>query len=278
MENKVSPLQKYKRQPKLFIDLPSKGVWFPKAQLEKAEQIEVYSMTANDEIGLKTPDALYTGLAVKRLIESCVPAIKDAWYVSLRDLDYILAAIRLASYGESIELTNTCSKCETKDTYGLEVQAMLNHLESSEPRYEAVIDGFTFKLRPLTYKEVTDFQQEVFQIRRTMQQSLATMEETPEKAKKTQELYDRLKQKTLETIAASVFEIITPEGDSETTPAFIADFIINGDKQYYNGLQELYDENQQQLKLPDTEVECSNCGNKTKINPDLDYSNFFARG
>ena len=277
MENKVSPLQKYKRQPKLYIDLPSKGVWFPKAQLDKAEQIEVYSMSANDEIGLKTPDALYTGIAVKRLIESCIPAIKDAWFVPLRDLDYILASIRLASYGETIELTNICSNCENRDTYGLQVQTMLEHLERAEVRYEVTINNFNFKLRPLTYKEITDFQQEIFQIRRTIQQVLSKMEEGEEKSKQTQDLYDRLREKTLITVAASVIEIVTPEGETETNTTFISDFIINGDKDYYNGLQELYDTNQKKLKLPDTEVECSSCGNKTKLNPDLDYSNFFVR-
>lgn len=278
MENYTSPLQKYKRQPKLYIDLPSKGVWYPKNILDKGEELEVYSMTANDEIGLKTPDALYTGIAVKKLIESCIPNIKDAWYVPLLDLDYILASIRLASYGPAIELSNTCSKCETKDTYSLEIQVMLDHLASVEPVFESVINGFTFKLRPLTYKETTDFQQAVFQIRRTIQQGVALMEEGEEKSKKLNELYDTLKEKTLATIASSVIEIITPEGDSETNTKFIADFIINGDKDYYNGLQELYESNQKKLRLPDTEVECSNCGNKTKINPDLDYSNFFVRG
>lgn len=277
MENNASPLQKYKRQPKLYIDLPSKGVWFPKSQLDKAEQLEVYSMSANDEIGLKTPDALYTGLSVKRLIESCIPSIKDAWFVPLRDLDYILASIRLASYGESIELSNVCSKCETQDTYGLQVQTMLDHLGRAEVKYEVIISNFSFKLRPLTYKEVTDFQQEVFQIRRTIQQVLSKMEDSTEKTKQTQDLYDRLREKTLITMAASVIEIVTPDGESETNTAFITDFIINGDKEYYNGLQKLYDDNQQKLRLPDTEVECSNCGNKTKLNPDLDYSNFFVQ-
>ena len=234
-------------------------------------------MSANDDIGLKTPDALFTGLAVKRLIESCIPSIKDAWFVPLRDLDYILASIRLASYGETIELTNVCTKCETKDTYGLQVQTMLEHLEQADVSYEVTINDFKFKLRPLTYKEITDFQQEIFQIRRTIQQVLSKMEDSDEKSKQTQDLYDRLREKTLITIAASVIEIVTPEGETETNTTFISDFIINGDKDYYNGLQELYDTNQKKLRLPDTEVECSGCGNKTKLNPDLDYSNFFVR-
>ena len=41
MENFTSPLQKYKRQPKLFIDLPSKGAWYSPQVAEKFEELEV---------------------------------------------------------------------------------------------------------------------------------------------------------------------------------------------------------------------------------------------
>jgi len=34
MENNSSPLQKYRRQPKLYIDLPSKGQWYKQGALK----------------------------------------------------------------------------------------------------------------------------------------------------------------------------------------------------------------------------------------------------
>ena len=79
MENFTSPLQKYKRQPKLFIDLPSKGAWYSPQVAEKFEELEVYSMSASDEIAVKTPDALITGNAVVNIIQNCIPEIKNAW-------------------------------------------------------------------------------------------------------------------------------------------------------------------------------------------------------
>ena len=49
-------LQKYKRQPKLFIDLPSQGKWYNDTIIQdgKVESMPVFGMTAMDEILLKT--------------------------------------------------------------------------------------------------------------------------------------------------------------------------------------------------------------------------------
>lgn len=278
MQNEISPLQKYKRQPKLYIDLPSKGVWYPKNTLEKTEGLEVYSMSANDEINIKTPDALFTGIAIKKLIESCIPSIKDAWYVPTVDMDYILAAIRLATYGDTIELSTTCKDCENQDTYALPLQGILDHFQNAKPTYETRVDNFLFKLRPLCYKEVTDFQIEAFQVRRIIQQKLAVMEDTLERDEQLRSQYERLREKQKETVCKSILEIVTPEGESETHQEFIRDFVINGDKIYFNALEELYENNQAALKLPTTLVNCSACNTEQTVQTDLDYSNFFVQG
>ena len=36
--------------------------------------------------------------------------------------------------------------------------------------------------------------------------------------------------------------------------------------------------NNEQFIVPDTDIECANCGHKSKLNIEMDYSNFFAQG
>ena len=98
-----NPLQKYFRQPKLYISLPSKGAFYPIGALEMPEnkEVPVYAMTAKDELVFKTPDALLNGQATVEVIKSCIPAIKDPWNIPSIDLDTILVAIRMATYGEN---------------------------------------------------------------------------------------------------------------------------------------------------------------------------------
>ena len=74
-----NPLSKYFRQSKLYISLPSQGKHYPAGAIDFPEsgEVEVYSMTAKDELLFKTPDALLNGQATVDVIQSCIPAIKD---------------------------------------------------------------------------------------------------------------------------------------------------------------------------------------------------------
>ena len=59
MENNVSSfLEKYKRQPKIYIDLPSKGIYYDSTVIQDSQytQIPVFGMNTMDEIMLKTPE------------------------------------------------------------------------------------------------------------------------------------------------------------------------------------------------------------------------------
>src|SRR5210317_2475467 len=102
-----NPLQKHYRQPQLYLTLPSGGQWWPKNSIDwpTTGELAVYSMTAKDELAMKTPDALLNGQATVDVIQSCVPNIKNAWHAPSIDLDTILIAIRIATYGETMELT-----------------------------------------------------------------------------------------------------------------------------------------------------------------------------
>lgn len=282
MENSTSPLKKYNRQPKLYIDLPSKGQWYKKESLEKFEEVEVYSMTANDEIATKTPDALLTGNAVVKIIQNCIPSIKDAWNVTSRDLDYILASIRIASYGDSMGISHKCSKCDNEDNFSLPLQSLLDHLQSIDPLYELKVNDFIIRIRPLIYKEIISNQLASMQIRRHLYQITdVTVDDTIDAINKRTDtintLYDKISDQTKDIICSVVTEIITPDGESETNPVFIKDFILNSEGDYFNAVQDVYLNNTKKMSPPASDISCSECGNTDKVTPSLDYSSFFSR-
>ena len=85
---KINPLIGMMRQPKIYIKLPSNGNYWSDGSLQLSPNGEypVYSMTAKDELILKTPDALLNGQAVVDVIQSCLPNIINAWECRLRIL------------------------------------------------------------------------------------------------------------------------------------------------------------------------------------------------
>jgi len=269
-----SPLSKFKRAPKLYIDLPSKGLFWPKDVLEKAEEIPVYSMTANDEIHSRTPDALYTGQAVKSIIENCIPSIKDAWFIPAIDIDHILANIRLASYGDTITLENECQKCGEKNQYAVELQNVIDHLNSQVYQNEIQIEGFTIRIRPLTYKELTDVQKETIGLQRQIVQNFND-DPKSEKQEALNAIYKRINDIQLESVCSIVTEIITPDGDTETNPVFIKSFLLEGDKEIFNAIRNLQETNVKNWRMPHYQATCEACEEQNEIAINLDYSNFF---
>ena len=118
-------LNKHKRQPRLFIDLPTEGKFYDSSVLEKSESLPVFGMTAMDEMLLRTPDALFSGEATAQVIKSCIPDILDPWQLVGYDIDYVLLSIRIATYGETIPITTKCPQCDSENEGEINLQNLL---------------------------------------------------------------------------------------------------------------------------------------------------------
>ena len=107
MTENTNPLQKYYRQPAIYIKLPSAGRYYDANTYTPTEtgEIPVLPMTAKDELSFKTPDALINGQATVDVIKSCVPNLLDPWKMVNYDTDTILLAIRIATYGETMDIS-----------------------------------------------------------------------------------------------------------------------------------------------------------------------------
>ena len=125
-------LENYYRQPQLHISLPSKGQWWPPGSIEFSanNELPVMPMTAKDEIKFKTPDALMNGQGVVDVIQSCIPSIKDAWQIRSYDIDTILIAIRIATYGETMDINFNIPTIKDQGSHSLNLPAILDEIKS----------------------------------------------------------------------------------------------------------------------------------------------------
>lgn len=233
MENvKSNPLQKYFRQPKIYIRLPSSGNFYPPGALDKSENGEyaVYSMTAKDEIIIKTPDALLNGQATVDVIQSCIPAIKDAWKMPSLDVDAALVAIRIATYGENLDVNAVVPGLNESKTYEADLRLVLDKLLSATFEPICPVDAdLTVHLRPLTYAELT-----MNSIKTTEEQRLIRIVNDQnlseeQKLAHFRESFLKLTDVTIGMIAKSVVAVKTPDGLVDDAD-FIIEFVNNADK------------------------------------------------
>ena len=272
-----SPLTKYQRQPKQSIDLPSKGKWYSQGSLTKTEELEIFSMTASDEIATKTPDTLLSGNTTVSIIKNCVPSIKDPWEIPMTDIYTVLSAIRMASYGDNISATNTCTECSEENNYEVGIQNMISHFAKGNFQDNIVVDNMKFHLRPLTFKELNEINKQNFRHQRTLMQAVPSIEDENLRAEESQKVYTALSELRKNTVISSILKVEVDD-EEETDLIEIAKFVENSDKDFFIKVEQAIMKNNEQFIVPQTDITCANCGHESKLNIELDYSNFFAQG
>ena len=138
MTNKTNPLAGHFRQPKLYMKLPSGGLFNTDEDLDfpESKEVAVFPMTAKDEILMKNPDALLNGEAVVQVIKSCVPSVLKPQELTNIDVDAILMGIHSATYGDEMEVTAKCKNCEDKElTCTTSLQDSLDQIQPIEEIY-----------------------------------------------------------------------------------------------------------------------------------------------
>jgi hypothetical protein len=269
-----NPLQQFFRQPKVYITLPSKGVFnSPDTLSGSFENLPVYGMTGMDEIILKTPDALMTGESTVKLIQSCCPSIKDAWALTTLDTNMVYAAIRIATYGHELSVTQTCTECETENDFDIDLNHVVEHYSNCQYNHKLILDGLTVKTRPLTFKESNDFSLENYGLQQKLNQA-DQLEDVNEKQKLFKELFEELSV-TQQRIFSKSVEAVEVGDQVVTDPAYIEEWLKNCDKSVFEKLKNHVDANRTAWDMPTWPSKCEKCGAESKIYIELDNSSFF---
>jgi hypothetical protein len=274
---KPNPLANYFRQPKIFIKLPSEGNWYPPGALDKSTTGEypIYAMTAKDELMFKTPDALLSGQSTVEVIKSCVPSIKDPWNMPSLDVDASLIAIRIATYGETMEVSTNCPHCSAENDYDINLVEWLTNITGFKYDPEIKIEELVVHIRPYTYRELSQTS-----IKTLEQQRIFTLindenMSDEDKLKKFGESFVKLTELTVDIVAGCISKIDFPEGSVED-PEHIKEFVNNAPKNIFDTLANHIQDMKKKIEIPVQHVSCNSCNEEFDMPITMDQSNFFA--
>jgi hypothetical protein len=274
-----NPLSQWYRQPKIYVKLPSQGQFYPKGALDLSsnEEYAVYAMTAKDELMFKTPDALISGQSTVEVIKSCMPAIQDPWAMPSIDVDFCLIAIRIATYGDKMEISTECPHCKSDNNYDIDLQKWLQIYHGYQYHDVVDLDPLTVHIRPYNYKEITKTsikaleQQKIFAIVNDDKMS------DEDKIEKFGKSFVKITELTVDIIAECISKIETPNG-STTDKAQIKGFINNCDKIIFEKVAEAVNGNREKVELKPEHVKCGSCSGEYDVPVTMDQANFFAVG
>lgn len=279
--NSTNPLKQYFRQPAIYIKLPSGGQFYQPGTLEFTPNGEypVYPMTAIDEITYRTPDALFNGEAVVTVIQSCMPNIKNAWALPSIDLDTILTAIRIASYGHNMEFETRCPACSHEEGRTLDLRTVMDMLRAPDYRKSVKHGNIEIFFKPMTYKNLTDNNKSQYEEQRILNQ-LIPNGDTPEDIEKARnisytEVLKKITQITVSALGQSIASIRTPEAQV-TEPEFIVEFLSNCDRTLFNQIRDYIIETKNLAELQPLTIKCTECQFEYKQAVTLNMTDFFA--
>lgn len=277
MSNSANPLKQFFRQPAIYLRLPSNGEFWPENTLDAdpQQEIPVYPMTAIDEITYRTPDALYNGSAVVSVVQSCIPAIRNAWAMPAIDLNAVLISIRIASSGHGLDVTSRCPNCGHEEDYTADLRTMLAALKSADFATQMEVNGVEVFFRPMTFEEQNNINVRQFEQQRNIVM-LNSNTEIPQEQKMNlmQATLLELTQITSQALSYSIAAVRTP-GAVVTEREFILEWINNCDRTVFERLRDHVINLRESTDIQPMHLECPECKHQYQQSVVLDSSSFF---
>ena len=281
----ANPLAQYYRKPGTYIELPSGGRYYKLTpKLSDTNELAVYPMTAKDELALKNPDALLNGEALKQVIASVCPDIRDVSEIPAPDIDAILVAMRMTSYGDDMEI-DVMHGCEESEGKSQRVTVGLGSVLSTSKAIPETMGTVTLanqvvvQLRPYTLEAQSRLLRVQFNTMRSLQGAEANENSTIEqKADIANRGYDQLVVLSQDILAASIISVTLPDGNAVTNFTHIHEWIKNLDRASNERLDEEIKSFGKFGITRTLEVTCDHCKNKFTTDMLFDPTSFFNVG
>lgn len=272
-----SPLAKFYRQPAVYISLPSDGRYWPEGSIEipPNRELPVLPMSAKDDIAMRNADALMNGSTTVDIIQSCIPNIKDAWKTPSIDIDSLLIAIRLASYGNKMEFDTKCANCGEELSYESDLGQVLENISIPDFDKPLEINDLLIWFKPNDYAEMNDSNQQKFQQQRLVKSLTDSKLSEEEMIKQFKQAVNELSLATIGKLSCFIDHIITPDGTKVTDRDQLREFVQNADQKTYNSIKNHLSSVNQEYKIKNIDIKCSACEHEDQRAFQFEPSNFF---
>ena len=276
MTNSSNPLKQFFRQPAIYVKLPENGRHWPSGSLEVPAngELPIYPMTAIDEISYRTPDALFNGAATVSVIESCVPSVKNAWKTPSSDLNRLLVGIRIASYGNKMELTSICPACTETNEFELDLGSILSgHIGANYS--ESIRQGdIEIYFKPINYEDQNKINLRQFEQQRILQAVPESSLSDEEKSRHLNQAVQEITKITITAVANNIGSIRTPQA-LVSEPEYIEEFLANCDRKVYAQIRDHVVKLRNDNEFKPLKMTCGHCKHEYQQDFTLDSTNFF---
>jgi hypothetical protein len=276
----TNPLKQYFRTPKLYVKLPSLGQYNDESDIEFApnHEVGVYPLTAIDQLMLKTPDALLNGETLFKIIQSCVPAVKNVKNLTQPDITAVIIGIRIASHGNNFEFKCTCPSCSHENEVGVDLTHFIDTAATLPPdKTISIDDNLVVYVKPYTFEQrnlqlINEFDQN------KAVRALESDDSIPEhvKLKKVSELIENIAERTFAIVANSVEKVFIESSKTVVTDRnHLIEFLQGISKSQADAIIQAISELNDTGVNQTAELQCEKCQHQWTQPIDFDPTSFF---
>ena len=155
---KVAEKSKFKF-PTEVVELPSKGLIYPKDNPLSSGKIEMKYMTAREEDILTNQNYIQKGIVLDKLIESLIVSKVNIKDIIVGDKNAILIASRVLGYGKDYTFKSYSRKTNKIEDFTIDLTTLKDKILNKKDLIEVGVNEFDFKLPHtkgnITYKILT---------------------------------------------------------------------------------------------------------------------------
>lgn len=278
-----SPLQNYYRTFKTYVRLPSGTSYYTPTVVEFTDsgELGIYAMTGRDETLFKNPDALLNGEAIREVIKSCVPSVKDVSQLLVNDIDVLCVAIKAASYGKILDVTTHCPNCEHQNMYGIDLLGVLGRAKPLEDVYIINLDnGLSVYIRPFNFREHMGAMSKAIQQARFIKVLESDSYSEEEKLSAFSKTYDEISKLTFDMMAHVIVRVVDEANgvnlqNNQENFKYIQEFLANIESTEIKKIEKVLAEINHLGVEKEFNAACENCGHEFICPIDYNPVNFF---
>lgn len=160
--------------PSEVIDLPSKGLLYPKENPLSSGSVETYYMTAKSEDILTNVNLLRQGIAIEKMLKSIIKSPIAYEDLTLGDRNGLLVAARILGYGKDYALKITNPTTGEAEEINVDLQTLkykdidFSVFQNGEVTYELPFSKNTVTFKILTVADDKQIDEEAKAIKKTL--------------------------------------------------------------------------------------------------------------
>jgi hypothetical protein len=194
------------------------------------------------------------------------------------DVDAILCAIRIATYGVEMDVQVTCPKCATVNDAVVDLRTVLDNLNKIQFNKSVEIDNtMLVHLKPMNYDQITKTALKAFEHQRIFSIINDETMKEEDKIRLFQESFVKLTDLTIDTAVSCIDRIESTSGTTDN-PVFIKEFLSKADKNVFKVINDAINKTQESGTLSSFHSNCQKCQNEWDVSLTLDQSDFFEQG